>query len=329
MILTLTSDLAADAAPAGYAVISPAILNRLDRWDIDLFVLPKAARVPVLLREANLKIGEIRSQRLATNSGLTILIRQGTFDQLSTELLAEIDTLVTDDTLPARDRFAMLQFAAATEVEHACKLVNPGRFVDLAGKLGSGITKLLENDHMAPEELFQIARHDYHTFTHVTNVACYAVMLAESLGIADSEELRQIAIGGFLHDIGKRHIPGEILRKPARLTDQERQIVECHPQLGYEELATRDDLTHAQLMMVYQHHEWVNGGGYPVGILADEAHPWAQLLAVVDVFDAMTGQRPYRKPASPEFVISHLEAKSGEQFNQEIVRCWASTLEQR
>ena len=328
-MLTLSTNAPADAAPPGYAVILPAVLNRLDRWDIDLFVLPKGGRVPVLLREANLKVSEVRSQRLASNSGMTIFVRKRAFDELSTALLTEIDSLVVDDSLPPHDRFAMLQFAAATEVEHACKLVNPDRFVDLAGKLGSGITTLLENDDMAPEELYRIARHDYHTFTHVTNVACYAVLLAESLSISDGEELRQIAIGAFLHDIGKRHIPGEILRKPSRLTDQERQIVQCHSQLGYEELATQGDLTSAQLMMVYQHHEWVNGNGYPVGVLADEIHPWAQLLAVVDVFDAMTGHRPYRKPATPEFVISHQLGKAGEQFNTEIVRCWASTLERR
>ena len=308
---TLAQAPVATPAPAGFAAVQPSVLRRLDRWDIDLFTLPRSAGTPVLLRDASLPVSELRAQRLADDDEQVILVRQRDFEELSRAMLVHVDELVTDDSLPTTERFALLQFAAAAEVEHACKLVDPGRFVDLAGRLGSSITTLLESGDMPPEDLYRIARHDYHTFAHVTNVASYAVLLAEALGIADREELRQLAVGAFLHDIGKRHIPGEVLRKTTRLTDDERRVVESHAQRGYEDLVVRGDLTHVQLMMVYQHH----------------VHPWAQLLAVVDVFDAMTGQRPYRAPASPADVLQYLEAGAGSHFNPEMVRCWSSTLQ--
>jgi HD-GYP domain-containing protein (c-di-GMP phosphodiesterase class II) len=179
-----------------------------------------------------------------------------------------------------------------------------------------------------PHELFRIARHDFHTFAHVTNVACYSVLLADKLGIHDATELKQIATGAMLHDMGKRAVPKSVLVKAGRLTPDERELVQSHTQRGYEELCGRPDMVFGQLMMVYQHHEHVDGKGYPVRVLADEIHPWARLLAVVDVFDALTGKRPYRRAISPQAALDHLRAKAGLQFDREVVECWTAAMQQ-
>jgi HD-GYP domain-containing protein (c-di-GMP phosphodiesterase class II) len=130
----------------------------------------------------------------------------------------------------------------------------------------------------------------------------------------------------MLHDIGKRFIPASILTKPARLDPAERAIVELHPIRGYEELQHRPDLSFGQLMMVYQHHERIDGTGYPVGIQGDEIHPWAKLAAVVDVFDAMTGNRPYRRPASVKFALNYIHQNLGTHFDSEAGQCWISAM---
>ena len=199
--------------------------------------------------------------------------------------------------------------------------------VEQTRTIGRQITSLLDEGDLLPGDLFDIVRHDFHTFVHVTNVAGYAVLLAKELGIRNRRDLEKIAVGGLLHDIGKRHIPRSVLSNTETLTAGEWEIIRQHPQRGYEELCRRDDLEHGQLMMVYQHHEHVDGKGYPVGILGEEMHSWAKLLAVVDVFDALTGERPYRLPMSKQAAIDFIVSKSGTQFDEECVRCWASAMQ--
>ncbi|MEM6328805.1 MAG: HD domain-containing phosphohydrolase [Planctomycetota bacterium] len=314
------------AVPAGYQPVPLAALDYRRDTAIDLFVLPAGKKAPILLRDSGLQLSDARTKRLLDGYEQQVLVRTGDFAAFSQAMLTEIDALVADEAVPAHDRFALLQFAAASEVEQAFERVDPGHAIDLAGGVSSSIVSLVSSAELSPDELYNIARHDYHTFVHVTNVTCYATLLAEALGVNDQADLHELAMGAFLHDIGKRQVPRDILRKPARLTDEERAVIQTHPQLGYEELAGRPEVTGRQLMMVYQHHEWVDGGGYPVGVLADELHEWAQLLAVVDVFDAMTGQRPYRKPSAPDFVMSFLDERAGSQFNPEMVRCWTQLL---
>ena len=110
---------------------------------------------------------------------------------------------------------------------------------------------------------------DYHTFTHSANVSYYCVMLAKELGITSENELNQIAMGALLHDLGKLEIPASILTKPGKLTDWEFDVIKTHPTVGFRQLCQRQDLNHAQLMMVYQHHERLDGTGYPVRIVKD------------------------------------------------------------
>ena len=79
-------------------------------------------------------------------------------------------------------------------------------------------------------------------------------------------------------------------------------------------------------MMAYQHHERVDGRGYPVGVLGDEIHPWARLLAVVDVFDALTGARPYRHSLSQQQALDYQRQRAGARFDPEILQCWLSAM---
>jgi HD-GYP domain-containing protein (c-di-GMP phosphodiesterase class II) len=174
--------------------------------------------------------------------------------------------------------------------------------------------------------LFRAARHDFNTFTHVTNVAGYCVMLAERLGINDVNELRKIASGAILHDVGKRFIPGSIIAKRGRLTPEEKTLIESHPLRGYEELCEQRDLDFGQLMMVYQHHEHVDGSGYPVRIQGTEIHPWARMLAVVNVFDTMTAARSAGRPVTPEHVLEQQLHLAGKHFDHEVVECWVSAM---
>jgi HD-GYP domain-containing protein (c-di-GMP phosphodiesterase class II) len=92
------------------------------------------------------------------------------------------------------------------------------------------------------------------------------------------------------------------------------------------ELCEQGGLDHGQLMMVYQHHEHVDGTGYPVRILKDEIHPWARILSVVDVFDTMTAKRPEHAAATPESVLHYQLQHAGTRFDGGYVQCWNSAM---
>jgi HD-GYP domain-containing protein (c-di-GMP phosphodiesterase class II) len=132
-----------------------------------------------------------------------------------------------------------LQTAVATEIESCFRLVNCEKFVAAAERIGRQLSKLVYDSPILPGSLFGILRHDAATFTHVTNVAAYCVLLAKELGTFEPDEAQQIAVAALLHDIGKRRVPAEILNKPDKLTPREREIVELHPRDGYETLSGR------------------------------------------------------------------------------------------
>jgi HD-GYP domain-containing protein (c-di-GMP phosphodiesterase class II) len=168
--------------------------------------------------------------------------------------------------------------------------------------------------------------HDYHTFTHSANVAMYCAMLARALGISDRDELNAIAVGALLHDAGKLQIPASILTKPAELTEAEVAIVREHPRLGFRMLCQRPDLSFGQLMMIYQHHEKIDGSGYPVHAVGSELHDWGKMCAVTDVFEALTSNRPYRLGLSFAKAAEIMQHHPGTAFDGEMLSCWIGLI---
>jgi putative nucleotidyltransferase with HDIG domain len=171
-----------------------------------------------------------------------------------------------------------------------------------------------------------VLHHDYATFTHSANVAFYSAMLASELGLGQ-EDVQQITAGGLLHDLGKLEIDEKILCKPGKLDDDEFRTIRMHPTNGFRKLARREDLSAGQLMMVYQHHERIDGRGYPTGCVGEDVHLWAKICAVVDVFEALTSHRPYRSPMPRARAIELLARDSGTAFDPEIFSCWAAIIQ--
>lgn len=311
---------------SAYTSVLVDSLRCLESAPVDIFIKKRADDSPTLYCWAGYPIATTRFRAL-TDAGVEhVYIRADDYRTFGAELLDSVKALLQQDDVPTADRFAALQAAVSVEIEHSARLVDCRQFLLLADKVGRDLVSLLAGNEVLPRDLFGIARHDFHTFTHVTNVASYSIVLAERMGIRAGDELNQIAVAAILHDIGKRFIPISILTKPARLDPAEREIIEMHPVRGYEELQDRPELSFSQLMVVYQHHEKVDGRGYPARVKGDDIHPWAKMLAVVDVFDAMTGNRPYRQPATPLIALDYIRQNSGAHFDSEIAKCWISAM---
>ena len=228
------------AQPAsGYMTVQVEMLRRLPRSIVDLYVQYEAEREPVLYYRAGSPLEADQAPRLMESGVRQVLVRSDEFYRFASNLLDTVDSLADDEAIPAGERFAALQLAMAVEIEHAAHLVDSGPYVAVADKVGRELTSLLVNNNVLPRDLFRLARHDFLTFTHITNVASYGVIFAERLGLCHGSQFEPLAKAAILHDIGKRFIPASILQKPAKLDPEERAIIETHPQRGYEELCGR------------------------------------------------------------------------------------------
>jgi putative nucleotidyltransferase with HDIG domain len=167
---------------------------------------------------------------------------------------------------------------------------------------------------------------DQETTGHSFRVALYAVALARSLGCR-GEALKAIEWGALLHDVGKMVVPDHILRKVGPLTDDEWLIMRQHPGWGYEMLAEVRFLQAAALEIIYSHHERWDGLGYPRGLAGEEIPLGARIFAVVDTYDAITSDRPYRRARNHQQAMAELERVAGEQLDPHVVAAFAALPE--
>jgi HD-GYP domain-containing protein (c-di-GMP phosphodiesterase class II) len=311
---------------SGYVPMRASALCSIDTAAADLFVQYDRRSAPVLYCKAGAPLDPQLFAELADAGIEQVYVAKDDFGEFSSRLLNSLESFFHKDTVPQTEKFAALQIAFSVEIEHSFRVVDCGKFQSVAERVGRQMVSLLAASDVLPRDLYRIAQHDFHIFTHVTNVASYIVVLAEHMGIRDSQTLEQLASAAMLHDVGKRFVPPAILVNMGQLSQEEREVLETHPQRGYVELCDRPGLEFGQLMMVYQHHERIDGKGYPVRILADEIHPWAKMLSVVNVFDVMTAKRPNRRPATLDQVLEYQQHQAGTQFDPEVVKCWISVM---
>ena len=158
---------------------------------------------------------------------------------------------------------------------------------------------------------------DAYTHGHSQRTAELAVELGLQMSLP-SHRLRIIARGAYLHDLGKIAIPDHILNKPSALTPDERKIVESHPQLGYELASTSPSLREV-LPVILSHHERWDGMGYPAGLAGTAVPLEARVVAVADVWDALTSDRAYRPGWDPAHALAHITAGRGTHFDPAVV----------
>ena len=158
---------------------------------------------------------------------------------------------------------------------------------------------------------------DAETHGHSERVVTYSLRLGREYGL-DNRQLKALEFGSLLHDIGKIGVPDLILRKPAKLTDEEWILMRQHPLHGQQILRGIEFLVGAA-RVVAQHHEKWDGSGYPLGLRAEEIDLCARIFAVADAFDAITSDRVYRRGKSYEAAAQELDDWTGRQFDSKVV----------
>ncbi len=168
---------------------------------------------------------------------------------------------------------------------------------------------------------------DPYTHGHSERVSRMAIQLAKRLGFAESE-IEYLEYAAILHDIGKIGIEDRILGKKDKLTDAEYEKVKEHPVIGANILGSIEFLKRCSQTVLY-HHEHFDGRGYPYGLKGEEIPKPARLLAIIDAYDAMSSDRPYRKKLSAEDILKELEMGTGKQFDPIMVEAFISLLKEK
>jgi len=165
---------------------------------------------------------------------------------------------------------------------------------------------------------------DKETERHTLRVTEMTVQLARTMGVGE-EEIMSMRWGALLHDIGKMGIPDHILNKPGPLTDEEWKIMRKHPIYSYEMISPIEYLRPA-LDIPYCHHEKWDGSGYPRGLKGEQIPLAGRIFAIIDVWDALRSDRPYRKAWPEEKVIEYLKEQSGTHFDPKVVDVFLELL---
>ena len=172
---------------------------------------------------------------------------------------------------------------------------------------------------------FALEMRDRETIGHSRRVTELTVRLARQIGITGAE-LANIRRGTLLHDIGKMGLPDSVLLKKGPLSSEEEAVMKTHPQLAYDMLVSIPYLRNA-LDIPYYHHEKWNGTGYPHGLKGEEIPLAARIFAVVDVWDAVICDRPYREAWTQEDAISYIKDQSGIHFDPKVVEKFLEIIE--
>jgi putative nucleotidyltransferase with HDIG domain len=169
----------------------------------------------------------------------------------------------------------------------------------------------------AARSLLTIAIHEYYTYTHSVNVAAVGTLFAKELGFKD-EDLKHFCAGILLHDIGKTRINTDILNKKGKLTKEEFEEVKRHPEMGVEILKETGNGFTDEYFIALQHHENYDGTGYPRGLKGDEILRCGKIARIIDVYDALTTDRPYAKAIRPFAALVEMKEK--------MINCFDRTL---
>lgn len=260
----------------GLIPISPATLVA-DAWPgLDLYLRSTSDSKPVLYHSGDEAPVGSSFMQLSQSVGCKLYIDKSQRGIYQDYLRANWQDLVKDTDKPLVNRVGVMSDVMRDVLGAGFDSGDTNQIVTCSKDLASAACQVIGDSPIVMGQLLSVLHHDYGTFTHSTNVALYCVLLARELGIS-GPALEEIAVGGLIHDLGKLQIDEKILNKPGRLTEAEFRVVKEHPTVGYRQLCARKDLSFGQLMMVYQHHEKVNGSGYPVGCSADETHDWARI----------------------------------------------------
>ncbi|WP_026584406.1 HD-GYP domain-containing protein [Bacillus sp. J33] len=234
------------------------------------------------------------------------------------------------DPLPAKLRTEALQTIESVfrQVEEDRNIAS-SLVIEKASKQFSELIRKLLGEVKGNKELLTILSdvytYDRYIFTHSLNVTLYSLAIGMEMKMAP-KELETLGLGAILHDVGKIKVPAEILMKPGQLTAEEFTEIKKHPQEGFDILRGVQTIPLTVAHCAFQHHERLNGSGYPRGLHGDKIHDYGKIIAVADVFDAVTSNRIYREAMLPHEGLEILYAGAGTLYETKLIEAFRQAI---
>ncbi len=173
--------------------------------------------------------------------------------------------------------------------------------------------------------LTDIKSMDDYTFEHCVNVCVLSIIIGIRMGY-NKFRLKELGMGALLHDIGKLRVPEQILKKPSQLTEKEFEEIKKHAGCGYEILKKYNSISVVSACIALTHHERFDGSGYPLGLKGENIHECARIVAVADVYDALTSDRVYRNRLKSHEVIEYITTVAASHFDKNIVEHFVKSI---
>lgn len=205
------------------------------------------------------------------------------------------------------------------------KIIRPLRVKQKLGALLKEIIGELKEIGGAGEHFGTVYLSDGELYHHSVNVTLFALGVGIGLSMSD-DDLVELGVGTLLHDVGKLKIPESILKKPGKLTEEEFERIKLHTNYGYELLKGIQDISPNSALVSLEHHERVDGTGYPRGLKGPEMHYFSRLTGVVDVYEALTANRVYRSAFLPHQALELLLGGGGTQFDPMVIESFTRTI---
>lgn len=266
--------------------------------------------------ESGTVLDEYTIQSLLKLGVMSVYVEDGECEQINPDKILSTEAKKNVEKLRTEDRSKVnLSDSVRKRVSEGIQFIYSNANSDemasatdsIAGELMSAITA---NDAIAID-ISTLKTSDEYTFKHSVDVATISMVLAKQQGLSQ-KEIYEIGVAGLLHDVGKTKIPQEILNKPGKLNDDEFAIMRSHSAYGYNMIKDRPEFNNAICLGVLQHHEKINGRGYPLGFESEKICPYAKILTVADIYDALVTERPYKAAYSQRDAVEMIMSMTSE-----------------
>ncbi|WP_428025146.1 HD-GYP domain-containing protein [Arcobacter sp.] len=257
-------------------------------------------------------------ESLETENIENLYIKHEDFDKYSNDINKYLFSILNNkENTPLIKSELMHELANDTMQDLLVGEVTKNKINHISEIVSSSVDFIL-NDSNALKSMIEVTSHDYCTYTHSVDVSTYALAFGAYLGLSENQ-LKSIGKGAMLHDLGKKNIPLSILNKKGKLSDEEFEIMKNHPSYGVDILREMGEEEEGVLSIVEQHHEKINGKGYPKGLEYIQIHPFSQIVAICDIFNALTTKRSYKEPMSSFEAIKLMYVHMKDELNLKLL----------
>ena len=309
-----------DEITVGFILI-PLESLRLDTvTNFNIYVRTTSEQQPVLYRAENLPFTEKARARLLEHDIQHIYIGRGDRDKYQKYIEDNLDKIVADDAVESEKKAEIVYSSATHLMERLFENPWLGDNIRRGEQLVVNTVDFILRDDKAFRGLLAVTSYDYYTYTHSVNVCVFSIALAQRVDLCDRSELHILGTGALLHDVGKSIIDKSIIGKKGSLTEDEWKIIKKHPIYGVEVLRKSGAVPEESYGIVNQHHERLDGSGYPEGLKKNAIHMYAKVAAIADVFDAMTTQRVYKDAVGSFTALNVMKSELQEGIDQGLFR---------